>query len=253
MRIVLLGLLFVNLLTGQSHRDLLLQESRTIRGLVVDQRGIPVENAEIAHARIRPNPVGGRTDSEGRFQVTTNSPAIVFRKSGYSSVLLRTTATTANGEHRLVMNSTKRVVSRCVEGGKYESLERQLARFRFKSIPQIKVEKQRKDLSYVVQFYNVATAQGKHGIKHGSGPWWSLGLPKNSDVWKSVTFEEDSIEVEGLEILDSRGEWADGTSWRSVGTIGETATYSGMDKETTVVLNRFLDGLCVAAIPPSLD
>lgn len=73
---------------------------------------------------------------------------------------------------------------------------------------------------------------------------WSFGKPFEGDVWKSITFQEDSFEVNRFKILDSRGEWADGTRWRMLGMFGETASYSHVDKETAKILDRFMDGAC---------
>jgi hypothetical protein len=46
--------------------------------------------------------------------------------------------------------------------------------------------------------------------------------------------------------LDSKGEWADGTRWRTIGKFGETASYSKVDKETAKILDQFMDGACIA-------
>jgi len=61
-----------------------------------------------------------------------------------------------------------------------------------------------------------------------------------------VTFEEVSFEAEGFRIWDSKGEWADGTRWRTIGKFGETASYSKVDKETASILDQFMDGVCIA-------
>jgi hypothetical protein len=110
----------------------------------------------------------------------------------------------------------------------------------------MQVGKQGHDIDYGIRGYLLKTPKGNVGIAHGSGPMWSFGVPLDSDVWKSVTFEEDSFEVEGFRILDSKGEWADGTHWRTIGKFGETASYSKVDKETAKILDLFMDGACVA-------
>jgi len=115
-------------------------------------------------------------------------------------------------------------------------------------MPQIRVSKQGRDIDYGIRGYYVETSKGKKGISHGSGPMWSFGAPLDSDVWKSVTFEEDSFEVDGSRILDSKGQWADGTLWRTIGRFGETASYSQVDEETAKVLNRFIDGVCISPL-----
>jgi hypothetical protein len=247
MRISGLGFLLATILSGQAYKDLLLPESRTIEGVVVDQDGVPVKDAEIGHAAARP--VRGsstNTDAQGRFQVITNAPLIVVRKTGYASASLPTRDLASNNPQRLVLKSISRRLPICSQTVKYESLDGWGALFRFVPIEQIQAYTQGKDIDYGIRFYLLKAPKGNMGVSHGSGPLWSFGAPLDSDVWKSVTFEEDSFEVEGLRILDSKGEWADGTRWRTLGKFGETASYSKVDKETAKVLDHFMDGACIA-------
>jgi hypothetical protein len=249
MRIASLGFLLAAILNGQADRDLRLPESRTIQGIVVDQDGTPVKDAEIGHAAIPFVPgrsTNTNTDARGRFQVTTDAPLIVFRKPGYTSALLRTPDITSKDQQQVVLRSTKRSLPKCSKTGKYESLDGWHASFRFPPKPQIKVSKQGRDIDYGVRHYYVETPTGKVGITHGSGPMWSFGLPLDTDVWQSVTFEEDSFEVQGLRIVDSKGEWADGSRWRTLGKLGETARYSKVDKATAKILDEFMDDACIA-------
>lgn len=80
MRIIGLGFLLASILSGQSSQNMRLPKSRVIRGLVVDQNGEPLSNAEIGHTGIRYAPgrdINPKTGVQGRFQVTTNAPSIV--------------------------------------------------------------------------------------------------------------------------------------------------------------------------------
>ncbi|MEP7362033.1 MAG: hypothetical protein ABI972_02160 [Acidobacteriota bacterium] len=249
MRITALGFLLATILNGQASKDLLLPETRTIQCVVVEQDGTPVKDAEIGHTGIRE--VAGRststnTDAQGRFQVTTSAPLIVIRKPRYASNFLRTRDTTSGGQHRLMLKPTKRTLPICSHTGRYESLEGWQAWFRFVPMSRIRVGKQGRDVDYGIRYYFVKTPKGNVGIVHGSGPVWSLGAPLDSVVWKSLTFEEESFEVDGFRILDSKGEWTDGTRWRTIGKLGETASYSEVGKETAKILDQFMDGACVA-------
>lgn len=251
MRITTLGFFLATILNGQLYKDPLLPESRTVHGIVVDQNGTPVREAEIGHAATRIVPgssAKANTDAQGRFQVTTNAPLIVLRKPGYASAFVRTRDTASGDEQKLVLKPIKRTLPRCSQTGKYETVEGWGASFRFSPMPQIRVSKQGRDIDYGIRGYYVETSKGKKGISHGSGPMWSFGAPLDSDVWKSVTFEEDSFEVDGSRILDSKGQWADGTLWRTIGRFGETASYSQVDEETAKVLNRFIDGVCISPL-----
>lgn len=248
MRITAL-IVLVTFLNGQAYRDQLLPESRTITGVVVDQNGTPVKDAEIGHTPTRPIPGDSpNTDAQGRFRVTTNAPLIVIRKPGFSSACLRAQDQTSTEPQRLVLKPARRTLPICSPTGKYESLEGWSASFRFAPNPKVKAGKQGRDVDYGIRAYVVKTPKGKVRIAHGSGPMWSFGTPHDSDVWKSTTFEEVSFDVLGFRVLDSKGEWSDGTRWRTIGKFGETASYSKVDKETAEILDQFMDGVCIAPV-----
>lgn len=244
---IALGFMIAAILHGQD--SLLLPTARTIVGLAVDQDGHPVKDAEIEHSAI-PDPLGGgrtvKTGADGRFQITTKAPLIVIRKPGFTSAFLRTQEAASDHEQRFVLKTVTRTLPICSKNRKYETLEGWRAFLRFSPMKQIKVSRQGHDVDYGMRFYYLNTPHGKVGIGHGSGPTWSHGTPLDSDVWKSVKFEEDSFEVLGFRVLDSRGEWADGTRWRTIAKFGETASYSKQDKETARILDEFMDGVCVA-------
>jgi hypothetical protein len=84
-KIVLQIILAVGCMRAQ---DLLLPQARHIVGTVVDQEGKPVVEASIGH----PNDFRQthQTDSAGRFEVDTRAPALVVRKAGFRSELVRT-------------------------------------------------------------------------------------------------------------------------------------------------------------------
>ncbi|HEY3740045.1 MAG TPA: carboxypeptidase-like regulatory domain-containing protein [Bryobacteraceae bacterium] len=238
------GLVIASMLHAQQSRHPPLDEGKTIAGRVVDMDGGPIKDADIAHTGSR---AAIKTDAEGRFQITTNAPAIVIRKPGFRSAFLRTKDGSSDPEQRFVLKPVERSLPICSEKGKYISLEGWTARLRFSPMEPIKVGTQGHDIDYGMRYYYLNTPHGKRGIAHGSGAMWSFGTPANRDVWGSVTFEEDSFDVGGFEILDSRGEWADGTRWRTIAKLGETVSYSSMDRDTASVLDKFMDGVCVAA------
>src|SRR5258708_7558122 len=68
----------------------------TISGTVTDAAGKPIKNARVDHTgkmvvvpatnlAVKPSPDETRTNVDGRFQVTTDSPAIAIRTPGYES------------------------------------------------------------------------------------------------------------------------------------------------------------------------
>jgi hypothetical protein len=74
-------------LHGQGIRDLLLPQSRHIVGTVVDPEGKPIPGARLDHSDYR---LSHQTDANGRFELDTQAPGIVIRKSGFQSQLVRT-------------------------------------------------------------------------------------------------------------------------------------------------------------------
>jgi hypothetical protein len=72
----------------------------TLRGIVTDASGKPLEHARIEHIgkmvgvsptelALKPSPGEVRTDADGHFQVVTEVPAIIVRKPGYQSQRIR--------------------------------------------------------------------------------------------------------------------------------------------------------------------
>jgi len=83
------GLLFVLIWAPpQAYQEHLLRQARHIVGVVVDSEGRPVAEARIDHS----NDSGQvhETDSDGRFVLDTKAPALVVRKVGFHSKLIRT-------------------------------------------------------------------------------------------------------------------------------------------------------------------
>jgi hypothetical protein len=111
----------------------------------------------------------------------------------------------------------------------------------------VKATRQARDIDYGARNYYIETDQGPRGIRHGSGPMWSFGIPLDSDVWRTENYEEVRYDLHGVTIIDARGKLANGNRWRYLGMAGESASYSDVDEATAKILDRFLDGACVNA------
>jgi hypothetical protein len=239
----------VAILYGQAYRERLLHDTVTISGVVVDESGVPLADAQIGHTGTQPSPGGSaKTDVQGRFSIATRGPLMVIRKPGYTSASLRTRDIASNSQRRLVLRSIERTLPFCRPTERYESLGGWGAWFRFTPRRGIRAREQRQDIDYGIRVYLLESRKGGVGIAHGSGPMWSAGVPLDEEVWKSVAFEEESFEVEGLTILDSRGKWEDGTRWRTLRKFGETVSYFKVDEESARALDQFLDGVCIATL-----
>ena len=241
-KIALLGVFLLRATPSQTSKVLLLPAPRHIVGTVVDPEGQPVGDADIGH-------IGDRwqvhqTDLEGRFTVDTKAPSIVVRKAGFRSELVRTQDVT---DIRVTLHKLNgsRTFPNCSNTGYFEGIEGWSASFRFLRMSGVKASPHVSDIDYGVRYYSVATKHGRKGITHGSGPMWSLGAPSDLDVWQSAKYEETASDAGGLTIIDARGQLTDGSRWRYLGMVGESASYSGVDEATAKKLDQFLDGACV--------
>jgi hypothetical protein len=113
----------------------------------------------------------------------------------------------------------------------------------------VKVSKQGHDIDYGARNYYIETASGPKGIGHGSGGWWTLGHPLDSDVWASVKYDEITYIAGRQTIVDTRGQLPNGHRWRYLGKLAESAAYSDVDDATAKVLDQFLDGACIQSVP----
>jgi hypothetical protein len=245
--IISVGLGFVVArMQGQGIGNLLLPESRHIMGVVIDEEGNPIAEARIDHANDRLK--AHRTDSEGRFELDTRAPAFIVRKAGFRSELVRTQEVTSL---RITLQKIERNRSfpTCSNTGQYLGIDGWGASFQFLKVAGIKASAQGHDIDYGNRSYYVDTEGGPRGIRHGSGPMWSFGIPIDQDVWRSVKYDEVTFAVGRLTIIDARGQFADATRWRELGKFGESASYSGVDEAIAKILDQFLDGACLKPVP----
>jgi hypothetical protein len=80
---------------------------------------------------------------------------------------------------------------------------------------------------------------------------WGLGHPWSLDVWNSVHYSETTFtfaNIPEVPVTDARGEDASGKHWRIIGRFGESIKYREADAETAAVLDKFLDGVCLASV-----
>jgi hypothetical protein len=214
-----------------------------ITGFVVDLSGNPVPGAAIVHAG-RTMPV---TDAEGRFEVDTNAPAFVVRKSGFRSEFVRINS--ANVPRVTIQKLNETLTFPTCSGGGLIGIKGFQAQFRFHKVRGVVAESQGGDVDLGSRLYYVETRQGRKGIAHKSGVHWGSGLPLDQYVWQSQKYDETIYAAGNEGILDARGEFANGNHWRSLGRSGETAVYSDVDEATAGTLDRFLDRACLSPAP----
>ena len=230
------------LIHGQTYRDLLLSDARTIRLTVVDPNGKPIPDVHIDHTgNMRQAFV---TEADGRCQLQTKAPALVLRKPGYSDYLVRTATA---GTIRIALKQAERLRTppACSANGSYVSIAGWRAEFCFPLIPGMKLNPQGRDVDHGIRVYTVETPEGPRSIQHGSGPMWSFGTPTDTDVWGSVEYEGAMYPYGKVFIVDARGRNAEGKRWRYLGKFGESASYRDADAVVARMLNGVLDGMCV--------
>jgi hypothetical protein len=226
---------------AQPFQNLLLPEARHITGVVVDPDGKPVLEASIDHSNDYLHSY--LTDADGRFELDTRAPVLVVRKAGFRSELVRTKEATVRVT--LQRLSETRPFPMCSDTGKYCGSGNWGASFQFPKTSGIKESGEGHDIDNGTRSYFIETKQGLKGIMHGSGALWSFGMPSEPDVWRSVKYDEAIYYVGRVRIIDARGQFSDGTRWRTLGKFGETASYKGMDEATAKILDGFLDSACL--------
>jgi hypothetical protein len=239
----IIGLLVLAAACIQS-QDLLLPQAQHIAGVVVDSEGKAVAEAQIDHAMDGEH--ARQTDLNGKFELDTRAPVFVIRKAGFRSELLRTGHTP---NLRVVLQRLKdqRPFPLCSTSGSYYGIDNWGASFRFPKFPDVKAGKPSGNVDYITRSYYVKTKLGQKEISHRSGILSGFGIPPDEEVWGAIKYEEAAYDLgRGLMIVDARGQSPVGQRWRYLGKFGESASYSGLEEATAKVLDRLLDGACLA-------
>jgi hypothetical protein len=216
---------------------------RRVSGQVVDESGAPVAGASVLYFEEFRNSFVS-TNSEGRFSLETAQPNVLIHAFRYESYFLPTAGA---GEKRIVLRAVRpKEIAECKNTpGRVTFLPS--GRFSFPVGGDIRQARMGRDVDYLMQIYWVKGTSRQQGIRHGSGPTWSLGVASPLDVWRSVRYEESHYGgVDGY-ITDARGVYANGRRWRYVGAVGESASYSDASPELAGKLDRVLDGFCMGA------
>jgi hypothetical protein len=200
----------------------------TISGTVTDISGKPIKNVRVDHIGkivvvpatslgLEPSPDEIRTNADGRFQVKTDSPAIVIRTPGYESHRVRVAG---DAEIQITLQRIK-TTSRC----------------KLELPPAVKTKKGN-DIDYSATWFYIETKDGPRGIIRGSGPSYSWGAPSDSHVRTSVEYFE-VMDESGM--IDASGHSSDGKYWRSQSIFGAAAQYYDVNRETAEQLDCVMD------------
>ena len=214
----------------------------TVSGVTVDSQGSPVQGVRIEHIYLQYQyATSATTDTGGRFRFETKAPAVVFRRDGFESQLVRVPS--AQTELLIVLRAapamdaipTRHACSDCVSVGVF-------------CVPKIKgvqIGKMGGSIDAFERTFSVRTASGRWWMIHGAGPSWGGPNPRDHEVWSSITYRERIRTGDGLRVLDSSGTTSDGKVWRHVGVSGESVFYFDLDPDAASIMDRMLDGLCL--------
>ncbi|HSP70266.1 MAG TPA: hypothetical protein VLN48_21225 [Bryobacteraceae bacterium] len=226
------------LLCAQAYRDLLLPQARSVTGSVTDVDGKPIREARIDHSDNYREAI--QTDAAGKFAVRTRAAALVIRKAGYRSQWIRT-ADISESPITLQPGDSNSQIRACPRTEPCDSINGWGAQFCFPRVAGVTADRQGQDIDYGIRGYSTGSA----GIRHGSGPLWSFGLPYDPDVWQSVEYQEKVFGTDPLITIDARGRTANGKRWRNLGKLGESASYRDVSEADARLLDQVLDGVCI--------
>jgi hypothetical protein len=242
-------LLSVLLLYGQRltwyERLVLLREPQPVSGIVVDSAGNPIAGAHVDHTDVKAQEQLF-TDEQGRFRFLTGAPAIVVRKLGFNGQRIRLDS---SASFKIVLSPATKTMPTCKL--KCEALSSSGSAICLPRAPGIQVSEQGTYDETVTQMFRLQTRDGQRELLHGSGPMWSLGVPFTGDVWESIEYQESAylVGTGDSDVVDARGKTPDGKLWRYLGRFGESASYYEVDDAGAALLDRVLDGACIATSP----
>jgi hypothetical protein len=221
-------------------RVFMLQSPVHLSGIVTDTDGKALADVSIQHALLKDQQ--GKTDGQGRFDIRTQAPAIVFRKDGFTGNHYRV----QRDDTLQIKLEPARQFPACRSSSDCVSLKGWPSRFCFQRVHGVKVTAQGNDIDYGQRWFVIQTPAGKRGFQHGAGGMWSFGLPFDEDVWSATEYiETDYRDPEGFLIIDARGQNVNGECLHVLGHFGETASYRKVSQDQAGLLDKVLDSACV--------
>jgi hypothetical protein len=222
----------------------MLPRATHLSGIVTDIDGKPLADVWIHHTGLQGQIT--KTNAEGRFEIETRAPAIVFRKDGFKGRY-----------YRVEQDATVEVkidpappLKACPSSASCLSLKGFMSTFCLPKVRGVSVTAQGNDVDYGQRLFLIQTPRGKQGVQHAAGPMWGSGLPLDEDVWSAVEYHEtDYRDLEGFLVIDARGKASNGQCWRVLGHAFETASYRKLSADEASLLDKVLDGVCLRLQP----
>jgi hypothetical protein len=228
---------------------LLLKSTVTVAGTVVDSGDKPIPNVAIDYIAVEKAwgiaDTSAQSDTEGSFRFQTISPAIVFRKDGFKSELVRVTERAGN--IKVVMDKTPTAQEEFLSSGSRGCLSlghsAWSSKFCLPRIKGVEVGNAEGTIDTVERTFTTRTASGRAEMLHGSGPSWGGPFSRAQEVWDSVRFDERTRKFGDTLVIDAHGQTSDGKFWRHVGVRGESVFYYELDRDAATVFDHILDGM----------
>ena len=243
--------LSVSVIPAQTEKTYLLPSVLRLSGVVTDGAGNPLPEVWISHTGLALG--NSKTDSNGRFEIETRAPAIVFRKGGFQSRYLRIDNGHENSLAIILAGPAPQMKS-CNGASGCISLEFFGGAFCLPKIRSVHVSKQGNDVDYGCRSLWITTPGGNVGVQHCSGGLWGSGFPFDQDVWSASEYTEAAYQDrEGFLITDARGKSPEGKYWRVLGHAFETVSYRRVSAQDGAVLDRVIDGACIKPARFGLD
>jgi hypothetical protein len=225
-----------------------LPSSVAVEGVISDAAGHPLAEAYVDAGDLK-TVLGLKASPEGRFQLRTRSPFIVVRKPGFVSQRI---ALPTEGALKVTLKPVGGALPACPKKGKLLSVNSACHIF-FPASDDFEAGKMTREESSgrlhvddEVRDYVIAAPSGPVTIRHGNGQMWSLGVPDADLVWTSTRYEEKLYAVgSDLWVLDARGQLKNGTAFRYLGMVGESAGYRDVKSDAAPQLDSVLDSACI--------
>ena len=228
-----------------------LPQAALLLGVVVDGSDAPLSGVSIHDLEEDGYPRAPlEVGTDGRFDVSTKAPVVVFRKPGFESEIVRV----SGGQPlRIVMRNAVGKMPACTAQTDCASIHRlclpKLPGFRFGK-PGWSIDATPQSISAPRFLRN-----GEE-LSHMLGGAWTA-RPRPSTVWASVEYSERQKQAGLLFFTDARGKTPAGKLWRRVGIdydeslgpdsdhLGESVSYDGLGPAAAAVFDRLLDAACV--------
>jgi hypothetical protein len=224
----------------------LLEMPITVQGMVTTPDGSPLSDVSVDHVAVWKGSIlmesSIKTTADGHVMFQTVAPAVVFRKKGYESKLVRVV------QHKGMLQITLHNLTKEVGIPKCEPDTCPALGFGSLCPPRIlgvDLGPRGGSIDAFEETFTIRKGKQLWTMIHGAGPSWTRGLPPSRNIWSSIEYKEQLRHGPGIDLLDASGTNEAGQKWRYVGTFGESLHYFDLEPNVAAVMDLILDRLCL--------